>query len=227
VDQALSPIEATSEVGQWDQSSLVDEGEAVIDSNPVVEEDIHPIMQQGMKFGFQNHKFIAYKQPLSRHERARLAAAGFERPLDAKSRVIKSTPASQLDADKIIIDSELEWTDTASINNISIQFMAVSFKPSTQRLMYPTNVYFTFQFYTFPYATTGRVSVYTGPLPPQGRNEMHGRSISVPSSQHTRSASRQSLATPLHAPADSEFVWPGILYGLGDDGEANCMLLLN
>lgn len=97
----------------------------------------------------------------------------------------------------------------------------------------PTSVYFTFQFFNFPYATTERLNIYTGPLPPVSRSENafnnhHNRSSSVPNQNHSRHWSHQSAAN-MNLSQHTEkggHLWPGILYRYEQSDSPDCKKLM-
>ena len=102
-----------------------------------------------------------------------------------------------------------------------------TYKPGS----FPTSVFFTFQFYNFPYATTERMHIYTGPLPVSKRNadQAHHRSSSIPPrGQHVRQwshVSQRSVKAYLpEETAEDEHLWPGILYSFEEDGTPDCTL---
>ncbi|KAI8833131.1 hypothetical protein BJ741DRAFT_666768 [Chytriomyces cf. hyalinus JEL632] len=177
---------------------------------------------------------------LTRAERARLQSAGYVIPLDesgAKPAQLTLTPGEV--GHGIHIDLELEAKDAFRNNEVTFTLMGVSFTPELcVRLTghFPTSVYFTYQFYNFPYCSTERVHIYTGPMPPgdSGSQLQHHRSFSAPQNNHSRRWS-QSSSNSYHSNAttttgtngretadgkdgSSDCYWPGILYSIDEDG---------
>ncbi|KAJ3068829.1 Nephrocystin-4 [Podochytrium sp. JEL0797] len=177
---------------------------------------------------------------LSRAERARLQSAGFPLPLDdsgAKPHPLTLTPGEI--ASGLNVDLEVEGKDGFRNNEITFTLMGVSFTPELcMRLTghFPTSVYFTYQFYNFPYCSTERMYIYTGPMPPgDNGHAQHQRSFSVPTNNphHSRHWS-QSSTSSFHSNVPSgngggpdakkngdgftDCYWPGILYPIDEDG---------
>ncbi|KAJ3031857.1 UNVERIFIED_CONTAM: Nephrocystin-4 [Siphonaria sp. JEL0065] len=174
---------------------------------------------------------------LTRAERARLQSAGFPLPLDdsgAKPHLLTLTPGEI--AGGMHVDLEAEASDSLRNNEITFTLMGVSFTPELcMRLTghFPTSVYFTYQFYNFPYCSTERMFIYTGPMPPGDHgHSQHQRSFSVPTNNphHARHWS-QSSTSSFHSSVPSgdnhhqnkkdnltDCYWPGILYPIDEDG---------
>ncbi|KAI9330273.1 hypothetical protein DFJ73DRAFT_631038 [Zopfochytrium polystomum] len=166
------------------------------------------------------------RQSLGRSERARLLHAGFTLPHDEDG--FKPTQVNLKGSDPRVCPFvlELEQNDVRKQNEVTVTFMGLTF--SSEILdktlgRIPATVFFTYQFFNFPYCTTQRARVYTGPLPaPQ--DGLHHRSFSVPTRNHERSGSTQSQLSQnsfrdnKQSDFDSEILWPAILFVQEDDG---------
>ncbi|KAJ3381099.1 Nephrocystin-4 [Entophlyctis sp. JEL0112] len=169
---------------------------------------------------------------LTRGERARLLSAGFFVPLDdngMKPHQLTLTPGELTSG--VQVDLEAEAKDFFRNNELSFTLMGISFTPELcTRLTghFPSSVYFTYQFYNFPYCSTDRMYIYNGPMPPGNSHHdvQHQRSFSMPTHQpHARHWSHASNSSFHSQNQQGEkthdanlFYWPGILYPINDDG---------
>ncbi|KAI9340885.1 hypothetical protein BDR26DRAFT_342199 [Obelidium mucronatum] len=175
---------------------------------------------------------------LTRAERARLQSAGFPLPLDdsgGKPHLLTLTPGEI--AGGMHVNMEAEAKDSLRNNEITFTLMGVSFTPELcMRLTghFPSSVYFTYQFYNFPYCSTERMFIYTGPMPPGDHgHSQHQRSFSVPTnnphhSRHWSQSSTSSFHSSVPSGGDhhhsnqkggfTDCYWPGVLYPIDDDG---------
>ncbi|KAJ3034128.1 Nephrocystin-4 [Rhizophlyctis rosea] len=118
-------------------------------------------------------------------------------------------------------------------NDVTVTFLGVTFGEEFLGRVagqLPTTLYFTFQFYNFPYSTTEALHVYTGPLPlsrgPVGKIANHHRSASVPNKAHARQRSHMSgksfhsnfQEANLEETQREDVIWPGIFYRVMEDG---------
>ena len=102
---------------------------------------------------------------LTRAAKARLLAAGFQSITDERGQ----KPVEMHGAHRRI-DLSLEEKDVRIINEFVFQAMGISFFPSEMAGKLPGSVFFTFQFYTFPFLTTKRMHLnhdenMTGEIP--------------------------------------------------------------
>ncbi|KAJ3389717.1 Nephrocystin-4 [Lobulomyces angularis] len=220
VDEALSPIFSEDEEVPEEITPKVEEIE--------IDEEIKPLPISHDSFGIsaKGLSFSKPKLPLSRHERARLVTAGFEEVRDAQGHVVPSVSAT--DRDSLLIDYELERKDNLKVNSISFLLMGITLKPDIKTIGYPTSVYFTFQFFTFPYVTTSRMDVFTGALPAKSRSEKskltrlknEGQSVN----KHSRILSNKpKIVGNSEHMVEEEMLWPGILYDVKDEElDYNC-----
>ncbi|KAI8910264.1 hypothetical protein EDD86DRAFT_204939 [Gorgonomyces haynaldii] len=161
------------------------------------------------------------KSRLSRIERARLHKAGFEKYVDKEGNPLSVLDINQADTAKIETSLDLEFQDKL-VNDLRLTFMGVTLSPEflNHRNTAPTSVYFSFQFYNFPYLTTERLKVYTGDLPPvYEKQSPHTRAASVPQT-HVREWSHMSTKSFQTNNEHIEHQWPAILYRLETDGRA-------
>ena len=155
------------------------------------------------------------------------------------------------------IDFDVEKKDILRDNEITITLMGLSFNTESfqnnecgtflyiyiyiscflfgsntlkMTIGFPSSVYFTFQFYNFPYCSTNRLHVYSGSLPIKKDSTNHKRSMSVPSGapKHSRTWSHQSYTPQPNQEenADGRINWPAILYPIENDGSILCMNLI-
>ncbi|KAJ3332951.1 Nephrocystin-4 [Blyttiomyces sp. JEL0837] len=195
------------------------------------EEDLHPSSQRPMSVAVNQQYPDGIRKlrgQMSRVEKARLLNSGFKLPIDDEG----AKPAYvEYDMDVAVRD-DYDEKMKQDIHEISLTFMAVNFNPNLKNRFsghIPTSIYFTFQFYTFPYCATERVFVYTGSVPPskQDYENAHQRSQSLPNA-HNRMWSHQSHVSQRSfvsaAQNDQKDVkptedqWPGILYPVEPDG---------
>ncbi|XP_045714719.1 nephrocystin-4 isoform X1 [Phyllostomus hastatus] len=91
---------------------------------------------------------------LSRAALALLQASGFPEVLDAHQQPVEAVDP----ADPVNFDPQKEESDPLQSNEIVLQFLAFSRVPEADpEAPWPSTVYFTFQFYRFPPATTPRL----------------------------------------------------------------------
>ncbi|KAH6570705.1 hypothetical protein BASA62_004199 [Batrachochytrium salamandrivorans] len=176
--------------------------------------------------------------PFSRIERARLHNFGFEMILDDDHQPPTEIKTSGIGVHHIITNLQIEEKDPL-YNDITILFQGLSFSQDAFHHLngrFPKSVYFSFQFFTFPYTTLEKLHVYTGPLP--AKKNFHGsingesQSHRVPhnSSREAQGGGQRSQAPHASNPSfgnsvfDSsnscmqEHIWPGILYRYDQDG---------
>jgi hypothetical protein len=176
--------------------------------------------------------------PLTRVEKARLLNAGFDVILDEDGHRPFVVGPSLKD---LKLNYSLEKADLR-YNDISLNFMGLTFNAELFNHFggnhymdliflgyFPSSVYFSFQFYNYPFTTTERLHIYTGPLPASKRESdtAHHRSSSLPpSNKHVRQWSHVSQRSSRgYLPEDAteeEHLWPGILYSIEEDGVPAC-----
>ena len=127
VDEALSPIEEL--VKKWEPAPIIAD-KIIEDEN----QEIRPLVHFDTP-ALHTFRFPTLKQPISRHERARLASAGFQPTIDLEGHVVNSIGSTSFDKDRMLIDPELEFKDKLSLNNITIMFMGATFKPMAHKGM--------------------------------------------------------------------------------------------
>lgn len=168
------------------------------------------------------------KSRLTRIERARLLNAGFDKIFDEDGNKPVAIHLRDADTSRLTSNLDIELKDPLA-NEFTINFMGVTLNDIPGHTTPVTDsVYFSFQFYTFPYMTTERAKVYTGPLPPsyEKNSAHHVRSNSTPQN-HTRAwshLSQQSYATSINSPNEAIIEVPGILYRFENDGRPACIL---
>ncbi|KAJ1549141.1 Nephrocystin-4 [Cladochytrium tenue] len=176
-------------------------------------------------------KSVKIEKPgaLGRSERSRLLHAGFSLGFDEEGFKPEAIHPKGQDGRPLgPLDPELENRDIRSQNDITMTFMGITFmEEAMERTVgrIPTRVYFTYQFFNFPYCSTEKGFVYTGPMPPQrdAAASLHLRSSSVPSHSHARAKSSVSLASnnsygDQKGWSQREPHWPSILYVEDDNG---------
>ncbi|KAK5666070.1 hypothetical protein QVD99_007683 [Batrachochytrium dendrobatidis] len=177
------------------------------------------------------------RQRLSRMERARLHNAGFEMLLDDNHCAPTEIQLNNVDPVYLASNLELEFNDPL-MNDVTILFQGLSFCQDTYQQLdgrFPTSVYFSFQFFTFPYTTTEKMNVYDGLLPAKTQSQTrsqknteslpHKRSTSVPAHcrewSHASHTSRYSFNPSAQGiPGDNlqTHITPGILYRYNREG---------
>ncbi|KAJ3416505.1 Nephrocystin-4 [Chytridiales sp. JEL 0842] len=211
------------------------------------EEDMVPVHQtsrvpDASQFPVSRSKL---RGQLSRAERARLMSVSFPavldedggRPLQVAVGPVVGMGGQQRGAEVAYnarVDFDLESRDRFKDNEVTLTLMGVTFSGEMRNRLtghFPTSVYFTYQFYNFPYCSSNRMCIYTGPLPAPSDtdrgNSFHQRSFSVPNAGHSRMWSHQSHVSQRSFHSNShgsdesgeqEVHWPGILYPIEEDG---------
>ncbi|KAK1340562.1 hypothetical protein QTO34_019132 [Cnephaeus nilssonii] len=160
--------------------------EADLSPTPVVPEPVSPEQLQELPFAPVHAPIVVGAQAqssggrLSRACLALLQAAGFPEILDASQQPAEAVSP----ADPVKFSLQKEEADRLRGNEVVLQFLAFSRVPQDDPgTPWPRTVYFTFQFYRFPPATTPRLQL----LPLDGAGKSRSGSLShvlVPASHH-------------------------------------------